>query len=187
MLRALLADRLKLKVHTESREMPIYALVLARSDGNLGPQLKKAAIDCGAIGAARGRGPAPAPGAPDARGPANALPPDVMRCGMRIGPGNVMAGGVVLPQFANTLAILVGRIVVDRSGLTGNFDIDLQFTPEQMPAFGPAGPPPGAPPVDPNGPSIFTAIQEQLGLKLEATKGPVDVLVIDHVEHPTED
>lgn len=189
MLRALLADRFKLKVHTESREMPVYALTLARGDGRLGPQLKRAAVDCGAMGAARGRGPAPvpAPGAPDARRPEGVLPPDAMRCGIRIGPGNIAAGGVVLPQFANMLAILAGRIVIDRTGLAGNFDIDLQITPEQMPAFGPGGPPPGAPPIDPNGPSIFNAVQEQLGLRLESTKGPVDVLVIDHVEQPTED
>jgi uncharacterized protein (TIGR03435 family) len=79
--------------------------------------------------------------------------------------------------------------VVDRTGLTGSFDLDLQWTPDQMPQ-GREDRPPGAPPlpaIDPNGPSIFTAVQEQLGLKLESTKGPVDVLVIDRVEHPTED
>jgi len=75
--------------------------------------------------------------------------------------------------------------------LTGAYVMDLQWTPEQMPQGGPGpgGPPPGVvlPPIDPNGPSIFTAVQEQLGLKLESTRGPVDVLVIDHVEPPTED
>ena len=80
--------------------------------------------------------------------------------------------------------------VVDRTGLTGSFDIDLKWTPDQIPQEQPGPPPPGGPPlvaIDPNGPSIFTAVQEQLGLKLESTKGPVDVVVIDRVEQPTED
>ena len=178
MLRALLADRFKLKARIESREMPIYTLALARGDGRLGPQLRKAAIDCAAAAEVRGRGPAPA---------IEPFAPHVVRCGMRIGPGNVSAGGVVLPQFANTLAIWVSRSVQDRTGLAGNFDIDLQWTPDRILAFGPGGPPPDSPPVDPTGPSIFSAIQDQLGLKLESTRGPVDILVIDHVERPTQD
>jgi uncharacterized protein (TIGR03435 family) len=77
--------------------------------------------------------------------------------------------------------------------LTGPYEIDLQWTPDQMPQGGPGGPggpPPGGSPfpaIDPNGPSIFTAVQEQLGLKLDSTRSPVDVLVIDHVEQPTPD
>ena len=73
----------------------------------------------------------------------------------------------------------------DRTGLTGNFDIDLTWTPDRLPQ---GTPPPGAPPlpsIDPNGPSLFTAVQEQLGLKLESERAPVEVLVIDHVERPT--
>ena len=77
-----------------------------------------------------------------------------------------------------------GRAVVDRTGLTGDFDVDLHWTPE---AFRLSGGREGFPPVDPNIPSIFDAVREQLGLKLESTDGPVDVLVIDHIEHPTED
>ena len=78
-------------------------------------------------------------------------------------------------------------MVVDKTGLTDRFDFELKWTPDQLPQ-GP--PPPGAPPlppIDPNGPSIFTAVQEQLGLKLESQRGPVPVVVIDHVEQPTED
>jgi uncharacterized protein (TIGR03435 family) len=102
-------------------------------------------------------------------------------------PGFVMGGGIQLSQLLTTLSQFVRRTVVDRTGLKGDFDIDLKWTPDQMPA-GP--PPPGAPPlppIDPNGPSIFTAVQEQLGLKLESSKDAVDVLVIDHIEAPTPD
>ena len=79
----------------------------------------------------------------------------------------------------------VGRAVVDRTGLTGNWEFELQFAPEVPPGQLPPGAAP--PPVDPDAPNLFTAIQEQLGLKLEATKGPVEVLVIDSVQHPTTD
>jgi uncharacterized protein (TIGR03435 family) len=174
MLRSLLADRFKLTIHQEKRELSVYALVLARSDGRLGPQLRQSTTDCVAIMAAeRGRGfPAPAR--------------DV-QCGMRVSPGNVLGGGFPLSQLVTTLSQFVRRTVVDRTGLKGDFDIDLKWTPDQMPA-GP--PPPGAPPlppIDPNGPSIFTALQEQLGLKLESSKDAVDVLVIDHIEAPAPD
>jgi uncharacterized protein (TIGR03435 family) len=97
-----------------------------------------------------------------------------------------VADGVTMDRLASSLSPFVQRLVVDRTVLNGNFDLDLHWTPD-MPPRGEA--PPGAPPppIDPNGPSIFTAIQEQLGLKLESTKGPVDVLVIDHADRPTED
>jgi uncharacterized protein (TIGR03435 family) len=219
MIRALLADRFKLVVHDESRELPIYALLPARADGRLGPQLTKSTVDCTAMMAGRGRGPG-APGEPDepgkpatagvARGFGGPPPPppsggraaDGQRgltadgrppCGMRIGPGSMSGGAVVMAQLATTLSIWVNRVVVDQTGLTGGYDVELTWTPDQMPGgpFGRGGaPPPGAPPLppaDPNGPSIFTAVQEQLGLKLDSRKGPVDVLVIDRAEHPTED
>jgi len=109
---------------------------------------------------------------------------------MMIGPANIAAGSQSMAQFAAILSGRVQRVVVDRTGLTGNFDIDLTWTPDQIPQGPAAQPPPGAPalpPIDPNGPSIFTAVQEQLGLKLESTRGPVDVVVIDSVQQPTED
>jgi uncharacterized protein (TIGR03435 family) len=180
MIRSLLADRFKLAVHTETKDQPIYALVLARSDGRLGPSLKKSETDCAALMAARGRGPIapPQPGAP-------------MPCGIRIGMGNMAVGGSTLGQFANSLGMFVGRIVQDRTGLAGAYDINLTWTPDQMPQR-----PPGAPgdqpirangvDIDPNGPSIFTAVQEQLGLKLDAQRGPVEMLVIDRAEKPVE-
>jgi uncharacterized protein (TIGR03435 family) len=181
MLRTLLADRFQLILHRETKDMAIYALVLARADGKLGPQLKPATTDCAAMmAAARGRGAAPPP--PPAPG-------ERMPCGMRMFPGNLSGGSSPMAQLTNVLARFVNRTVVDQTGLTGNFDLDLQWTPDQMPQ-GRGDPPPGAPAlpaIDPNGPSIFTAVQEQLGLKLESTKGPVSVVVIDRVEHPTED
>jgi uncharacterized protein (TIGR03435 family) len=197
MMRSLLTDRFKLAVHNESRELPIYALILARTDGKLGPQLSKSVVNCVAEVGARGRGPAGpgGPGGPAARGSIPFAPGERPSCGLRIGPGT-LSGGVVLSQLASTLSIWVNRIVVDKTGLVGTFDVDLKWTPDQMPGGGllggpgPGGAPPGAPPVpsiDPNGPSIYTAVQEQLGLKLDSQRGPVDVLVIDHVEPPTED
>src|SRR5262245_20660948 len=183
MIRALLADRFKLVVHNESKEMPIYALVVARSDGKLGPQLKTSTVDCAALrAAARGRGPLPPPPDPSGRG---AAPPP---CGIRIGPGNLAVGGSPMERVANSLSMFAGRIVFDKTGLTGNYDFTLTWTPDQV-ANRPPGAPPGpdgAPPIDPNGPSLFTAVQEQLGLKLDSQRGPVTLLVIDRAEHPTE-
>jgi uncharacterized protein (TIGR03435 family) len=182
MLRNLLAERFQLAVHRESKEMPIYSLVVARSDGKLGPQLRPAATDCAALMAAtRARGGQPAPPAPGERIP----------CGMRMFPGNLSGGSTSMTQLSNVLARFVSRTVIDRTGLTGNYDLDLQWTPDQMPqGLGRGDAPPGAPalpPIDPNGPSVFTAVQEQLGLKLESTKAPIDVLIVDRAEHPTED
>lgn len=181
MLRAMLADRFKLKVHTESRETSSYDLVFARPDGKLGPKLTPSTTDCAAeAAAARARGDAPAP-------PAFGTP---MKCGMRMGPGTLSAGDISLVQFASTISQQVGRTVVDRTGLTGNFDIDLTFTPDQLP------PRPGGADspialngvvIDPNGPTLLTAIQEQLGLKLEPSKANMEMVVVDNVEHPTAD
>jgi uncharacterized protein (TIGR03435 family) len=181
MVRSLLADRFKLTLHMDTREMPIYALVLARPDGRLGPQLTRSSVDCtGRGGAGRGRGDA-------GRQPAPPAPGERPQCGMFGGLGQFRAGGMALSELARILSGQVQRVVIDRTGLTGTFDFDLTYTPDQLPQ-GP--PPPGAqlqPPVDPNGPSIFTALEEQLGLKLDAQRGPVPVLVIDHVEPPTPD
>ena len=188
MIRSLLAERFKLEVHTETKDQPIYALVVARSDGRLGPDLKKSETDCAALMAAmrrRGSGRGmPAPGPPQ---PGERIP-----CGIRIGPGNMSVGGMTLAQFANSLGMFVGRVVLDRTGLAGNYDASLRWTPDQMPQRAP-GTPADQPirvngiDIDPNGPSIFTAVQEQLGLKLDAQRGPVEMLVVDRAEHPVED
>ncbi len=177
MIRALLAERFQLVVHTESRELPIYALVLARSDGKLGPDLHKSDVDCAALFAAgRGRGPLPPPGPPPAG--------ERMPCGIRIGMGNMAIGSAPLSQIANAMANFLGRTVLDKTGLTGNYDANLTWTPDQMPQRPPGAP--ELPPLDPNGPSIFTAVQEQLGLKLDSQKGQVSALVIDRAERPKE-
>src|SRR5262245_50676317 len=103
MLRSLLEDRFKLAVHKETKEAPIYALILARSDGRLGPQLKKSDVDCAAMTAARGRGPGAMPPPPE--------PGQPMPCGIRIGMGNLMMGSAKIAQIANSLGMFVGRTV----------------------------------------------------------------------------
>jgi len=183
MLRALLEERFGLAAHTEKREMPVYAIVVARKDGQLGPSLVRSTVDCAALAASRGRGAAPPPP------PAGQLAP----CSSSVGPGAITARSQTMAQLAAALSRLtntgssLGRLIVDRTGLDGSFDVDLRFTPERVPDFGPGGPPPGVPAIDPNAASIFAAMQEQLGLKLEAQRAPVDVVVIDRVEKPTAD
>ena len=90
-----------------------------------------------------------------------------------------------MEQLVNALAPFAGRVVLERTGLRGLFDFDLEWTPDPLPRQ----PPDDSEPlrIDPNGPSMYTALQEQLGLKLESTKGPVEVLVIDRAEKPSED
>jgi uncharacterized protein (TIGR03435 family) len=176
MIRALLADRFKLVVHTEKKDLPIYALVVARKDGRLGAELHKSEIDCGALAAAPGRSSQPPP-----------TPGGLPQCGVRIGIGNMSVNGGTLAQLANSLAMFVGRTVVDKTELTGAFDFNLTWTPDQMPNVQAGPPPPNAPPPPPaDAPSIYTALQEQLGLKLDSTRGPVEILVIDRADHPTE-
>jgi uncharacterized protein (TIGR03435 family) len=175
MLRSLLADRFKLTAHPDKREMPTYAMVLARNDGRLGKELKKSDADCA--------GPVTAPAAPP--------PPGQMpRCGFVLGFGNLKARGSTLAALASSLSTFAGRIVVDQTGLPGGFDVDLTWTPDNLPRPQGGGDQPvtvNGTAIDPNGPSLFTALQEQLGLKLESAKGPVEVLVIDRAEKPAED
>ena len=110
---------------------------------------------------------------------------------MRMSPGSLEANGGTTEFLAHALSNMVGRTVVNKTGLTGNYDYKLNWTRDEgsMPRMGPAGggpPPQGDAPVDPNGPTLFTALQEQLGLKLQSEKGKVDVIVIDHIDLPTE-
>jgi uncharacterized protein (TIGR03435 family) len=174
--RTLLADRFGLKVHRETREMDIYALVLAKPGAGPGPGLKPSTTDCAALGAARRGGPPPGPPGPP--------PPGTPFCGIMGGPGSIRFDGFPISQMATMLAGQAGRMVVDRTGLTGPWAFTLTYAPEQRGA-----PPPGAeqPAPDPNAPSLFTALQEQLGLKLESTRGPVEVVVIDAINKPSEE
>jgi uncharacterized protein (TIGR03435 family) len=178
MLRTLLADRFQLTVHSETREAPIYALVMARSDGALGARLRRSEVsevECAARRAAIRRNesvPAIPPGARPVCGTGRSIP------------GNVTAVGWSMDTLATTLIPFVGRVVSDRTALAGLFDIGLEWTPD--PSQRPANAPEPSN-VDPNGPSLFTALQERLGLKLESNRGPVDVLAIDRVERPTAD
>jgi uncharacterized protein (TIGR03435 family) len=177
-MQALLEDRFKLKVRRETREMDIYALVMAKPGGGPGPNLKPSIADCAApAAAARRGGPPPAP-----PGPPGTLPPPGQFCGIFGGPGRLRFGGLAASQMVQAFSGQSGRMVVDRTGLTGSWDFELTFAPEQRGG----GPGVGDAPAS-DAPSFFTAIQEQLGLKLESTKGPVDVLVIDSAEKPTED
>jgi uncharacterized protein (TIGR03435 family) len=190
MLRSLLADRFKLVVRPEKRDLPIYTLVKVREDGQLGPALKPATVDCGPSGRGRAGAPPPPPAgaAPGARGPAQG---PLTGCRAMIAAGRLELGGQPIAQLTTLLGNQVGRPIIDKTGLTGAYDIQLSFMPEGARAGGPAGPlPPGVPPpppIDPDAPSLFTALQEQLGLKLESGRGPVDVIVIDRIEPPTED
>jgi uncharacterized protein (TIGR03435 family) len=149
-----------------------HALIMAKPGGKPGPALTPSTIDCAVeVKGPRAGGPLPGPN-------------DPVRCGSRQSFGRIQFSGMPLALFANGIAGQVGRMVVDRTGLSGVWDFELNFAPER-----PLGVPSGAEarPVDPNLPTIFTAVQEQLGLKLDPTKGPVDVLVIDSIQQPTAD
>lgn len=167
MVRALLADRFKLKTHLETRDAPIYALVVARPDGTLGPRMSPATFDCTSWLAARNRGERVAP-PPPSNG-------DGLACGLQSSLGSIR-GRSQIADLAFVLSFLdvLDRPVVDRSGLTADYELELRWSPD-----------PGRTRSDL--PSLFTALQEQLGLKLEATTGPVEVLVIDSAERPTPD
>jgi len=175
MVRAVLADRFGLVTHNEVRERPVYALTLARADRRLGTGLKPTGIDC--ADALRTM-VAPVPG----QRPAGAPP-----CTFGGGPGRILGNNISLSMLANMLAGTVGRPVVDRTGVADYFNVTLEYTPEAgITGHVPADAPPLDPPLRADAPSLFTALQEQLGLKLEATRAPVDVVVIDKVSQPTE-
>jgi uncharacterized protein (TIGR03435 family) len=175
MLRSLLEERFQLQTHTEIKELPIFALVLSRRDGTLGPNLRRRTVHCIAAQAAR----------PESRNLFDPTLTDRTRCGGRIEPGRMTANGLTMMNVVDALTRYmpgINRVVVDRTGLTGTFDVDLtwRFDPTDSPGM-------ALPTPDVNAPSLFPAIEEQLGLKLESTKGPVENLVVDRVDRPTPD
>lgn len=159
MMQSLLAERFKLKVTHSSKELPIYALVVAKN----GPKFTKSAdLPAGSAGS------------------------DPKRM-MRIQPGEITATRISMSAFAEQLARQVGRNIVDKTRLEGIYDFTVHWTPEpQGLAAGPPDSQGPAAPLDSSGPSIYTALQEQLGLKLESQKGPVETLIIESVERPSE-
>jgi uncharacterized protein (TIGR03435 family) len=153
MIQALLADRFKLTIRRETKELPVYDLVVAKSGSKL-------------------------PESTEGDG------------GFRWGGGRINGRMVSMTDFVEVLSASLGRPVFDRTALTARYDIKLQWTPAHFVQEGPGGKnEPGEKersPIDPDGPSIFTAIQEQLGLKLESRKGPVETIVVERAEKPTE-
>lgn len=160
MFQTILTERFKLVVHHETRELPMYILTVAKG----GPKLKDSGPD----------------------DPASTAP---RRRGLMMNRGKLTGTDAQLSGLVTLLSRQLGRPIVDKTGLTGNYDFTLEWAPDDG---GPAPPKPqdGSATSTANAPdpgaSVFTALQEQLGLKLESTKGPVDVVVIDHIEKPTE-
>lgn len=178
MIQSLLADRFQLKFHRETKELTRFALVLATKSGKLGPGLTETkAGSCTPFDTTK---PLPPP-TPEAS------KPEELRCGgMRISPRSLTATGIPIDRLVMNLSRLLGRTVVDGTGLKGIFDVNLEWTPDDSQALQNPADAPKPPASDGAGLSIFSALQEQLGLKLESQKGPVDVLIIDRAEKPSE-
>jgi uncharacterized protein (TIGR03435 family) len=175
LLRPLLEDRFNLKTHVERRPLQVYALVSAFDDGRLGPQLREVATNCA---------PVPSDAASKLPVPATAVPIEKVCWGGNFQMGNIRAGALTMRALAAyfTNASLTDRIVLDRTDLMGHFEVDLRWSPTPLGAVAA----PGAANSDLlDQPSLFAALQEQLGLKLEPRTEVIDVLVIDHVELPT--
>jgi len=151
MLQALLVDRFQVKVHTETKMLPVYELVVAKD----GPKFKASAPE----------------GSPEDKGPNG-----VGRGSMMVQNTDLTSHAIPLASLANMLTDQLHRTVIDKTGLTGQYDLLLKWTADDAPEAS----------SDSSTPSIFTALQEQLGLKLQPSKGPVDTLVVDHVEMPSE-
>lgn len=168
MLRHLLTERAKLVVHTQSVNLPIYALVLGNLKGAFVRQLRRSTDDCGEGDA----GSVLMPTRPD----------QPLRCILHVIPSGLLtARGQTMGDLAYALTQILDRVVVDRTGLSGRFDADLQFNPEGLPGW--STPPLGS--ANRDAPSLFGALEGGLGLTLESTRGAVEVLVIDHIERPT--
>lgn len=171
MLQALLVERFTLRTHVERREQDGFALLMRKS-GALGPQLRRGQIDCAHPPAVTSF-PPPCNFGPR---PSGSLPS---------GRARLAVDGMTMTAFARVLAMILNKPVVDRTGLEGYFDAEWDFTRE----LGPPPPPPGVPPAydRDNFGSLFSVLPEQLGLRLESSRAPVDVLVVDYAEQPAPD
>ena len=171
MMQSVLEDRFKLKIHRETRQGRVYELALGKGSPKLKPFQEGS---CKPVAAGR---------------PLPQLATNERYCRNMVNPqGAVDMEGGALSALAGLLGMAMDRPVIDKTGITDQFEIHLVFSPEDSAAPGPATADPGAPAAvrAPDAPGIFQAIQEQLGLRLLPAKGPVDVLVIDHIERPSE-
>ena len=179
MLRRLLEERFKLAAHTEMRVLPLYALVLARSDGKVGPRIRRSDAECARLDQ------------PQSDAGVGLSPTDVPPCGFfgfapgthfPSGRGGLAFRGLTMATLAKRLVPMVRRSVIDQTGLAGQFDAEFDFVAE----LPPPPPPPGLPNPFGRAPltSVFTVFREQLGLELDARQGSVEVLVIDRADKP---
>jgi uncharacterized protein (TIGR03435 family) len=164
MMRNMFIERMKMVGHLEEQERTTFALIVARKDGRLGPGLTPSTLDC-----------ARPPSAGDSQ-----IPPDRReaqnRCGLSMGPGTIVSGGITIDRLVHSFGSLAGGLVNDRTGLDGWYTVTLRYAPPGLRAD-------AAPPDD--APQFVTALQEQLGLKLQPEKTRVPIFVIDHIERPT--
>ena len=193
MVKTLLADRFKLKVHTETRELPVFALVIAREDGKLGPSLKPSTSDCSSAQAENQKlAEAFAKGGPGALAGMLPKPGETRKCAMMpsLGPGGfgMKADGQPLSVMIQLLTQATGRVVTDKTGLTGLVRLGDQVRSRQVllqiAAQAGVNLPAGVNPPASDNPSLLTALREDLGLKLESERGPVEILVIDSADMP---
>jgi uncharacterized protein (TIGR03435 family) len=170
MWRAMFADRMKLAAHVEQRERDVYQLVVASSDGKLGPDLKPSTLDCSPrpVGTAL----PPPQGLPSLQERQN-------RCGLSMSTGLIVSGGITMDRLVPSLGGLAGGEVQNRTGLDGQYALTLRFSPARQLGADAAR-------ASDDAPDFFTALREQLGLKLEREKKMMPVFVIDHVERPRE-
>ena len=164
--REIFATQLKLKAHYERRDTPVYHLVVARSDGRLGKSVRKLDVDCDALRDRARKGEQIPPMPPAANG--------APACQSKVGNGTILSGGMRFAQLASTVRNPAGRLIFDKTGLEGFYEFTFEWA---------SGPPSAAGAADER-PNIFTAFQEQLGLKLEPATAPVEVVVIDYIERP---
>jgi uncharacterized protein (TIGR03435 family) len=179
MLQSLLEDRFQLKTHRDTKELPVFALVINKGSLKLPPPKEGGCVDSAVDAPVEwvGAGRMAAPGE---------VQPAMGRCGsavVALGPrGAEMKGGkIAMPELVRTLSKLLGRAVIDRTGFTGLFDLQLDFVPDDTT---PSMPPP-PPDSGMTGASLAQALQQQLGLRLQSTKGPVQVIVVDQAETPS--